>query len=138
MGGLRHTRNRRTRDHSYGAHTEPIARLRRGVALLCAATALIGALLVCLGPVPAPADGGGTHPAPSSAPAYNCPYEQGHCKVFPHLSPAILTAPPQDSPPGEVALLVRRAGGVPAAGPVRGGEAWARAPGKHVLQVLRR
>ncbi|MFF0742661.1 hypothetical protein ACFYVL_19915 [Streptomyces sp. NPDC004111] len=139
MGGLRHTRNSRTGRHERPARTRGIARVRRGVALLCAATALFGALLICLGPAPASASGGGPHAAaPSPAPVYNCPYEQGHCGVFPHLSPAILTAPSQDAPPEALALPVRRADGTAPAGVRRGDGAWPRAPGPHVLQVLRR
>lgn len=139
MGGLRHTRNSRTGCHGRPVRTRGIARVRRGVALLCAAAALFGALLVCLAPAPALAAPGGPHPVTlSPAPAYNCPYEQGHCGVFPHLSPAILTAPSQDASPGALALPERRAGEAGPAGVRRGGEAWARAPGRHVLQVLRR
>jgi hypothetical protein len=139
MGGLRHTRNSRIGRNKRLVHTRGIARVRRGVALLCAAAALFGALLVCLAPAPALAAPGGPHPVTlSPAPAYDCPYEQGHCGVLPHLSPAILTAAPQDAPPGALVLPVRRAGEAGAAGARRGGEAWARAPGRHVLQVLRR
>ncbi|MFD3517859.1 hypothetical protein [Streptomyces sp. NPDC058657] len=108
------------------------------MALLCASAALFGALLVCLGPVAALADGGPHTAAPSPAVAYNCPYEQGHCGVLAHLAPAILTAPPQDAPPGALALPVRREEAAGPAGVRRGGEARARAPGRHVLQVLRR
>ncbi|MCX5201615.1 hypothetical protein OG897_09150 [Streptomyces sp. NBC_00237] len=136
MGGLRHIRT--------GSTT---CRFRRGVALLCAATALLGALLTCLSPGSRASTGGpdtwrtphhATAVPYATAPAYNCPYDRGGCGVFPHLSPAVLTAPPQDSAPGTALLAVRYAknGEVPRTG--RDGEVRARAPGKHALGVLRR
>ncbi|MEU8891041.1 hypothetical protein [Streptomyces sp. NPDC048442] len=140
MGGLRHFRNRGTSAH--------VARIRRGVSLLCAVAALFGALLVCLGPA-AGAGGGEVHagsaaeaaaftPVFPASPAYNCPYGQGDCGVFPHASPAVLTAPPLEPLPGTVAPQVRHGGDGGVVGITRGDGAWARAPGAHVLMVLRR
>ncbi|MFJ2746014.1 hypothetical protein ACIO3O_40865 [Streptomyces sp. NPDC087440] len=114
--------------------------VRRGVALLCAAAALLGALLACLGPVGGGGEGRDSHrvTAGVAGAAYNCPYEQEGCGVFPHLSPAVLTAPPQDSAPGTAVLAVRHAGGDERPRVRRSGEVRARAPGAHVLGVLRR
>ncbi|MFI0978558.1 hypothetical protein ACH4SP_16365 [Streptomyces sp. NPDC021093] len=123
MGGLRHFRTRGTSAHA--------ARVRRGVALLCAVAALLGALLVCLTPARAETA------APPSA-AYNCPYDQGGCGLFPHAAPAVLTVPPLDTPPGAVALPVRHGGDGGTAKVARGDGTWARAPGPYVLMVLRR
>ncbi|MGW7415744.1 hypothetical protein [Streptomyces sp. NPDC054863] len=123
MEGSRHFRNRGT--------SVRLARIRRGVALLCAVAALFGALLVCLSPA-------GAETSSSLSPAYDCPYDQGGCGAFPHASPAVLTAPPPDALPGAVALPVRHEGGGQAVGVPRTDGARARAPGPYVLMVLRR
>ncbi|MFJ6700996.1 hypothetical protein ACIQM4_33775 [Streptomyces sp. NPDC091272] len=107
------------------------------MALLCAAAALFGALLACLGPARS-VENAGAHAAPSPASTYNCPYDQGDCGAFPHLSPAVLTAAPPDAPPSAAALPVRHGGEGTAAKSPRGDGTWARAPGAHVLMVLRR
>lgn len=138
MGDLRHIRNR----HTTGASSLVRTGGNRGVvALLCAAVALLGALLVCLAPGPAAAEPSGAPPqTPTSSAAYtyNCPYEHGGCGSFAHLSPAVLTASPPDAPLGADAPQVRRGSDGPTAGTRHGGVAWARAPGLHELQVLRR
>ncbi|GHH34202.1 hypothetical protein [Streptomyces candidus] len=139
MGDLRHIRTRRTTRASRLART---GGFRGAVALLCASTALLGALLMCLAPGPAAAaEPPGVPPqTPTSAAAhtYNCPYEHGGCGSFGHLSPAVLTSSPPDTPLGADAPRVRRGGAEETIGTRRGGEAWARAPGLHELQVLRR
>ncbi|MFD8196423.1 hypothetical protein [Streptomyces wuyuanensis] len=90
-------------------------------------------------PAPGPA-GGATRAVPGtradSAAAYTCPYDRGDCGLFPHLTAAVLTAPPQDAPPAAAGLTP---GAVPdrvPGGPPRTG-ALPRAPDLHVLQVLR-
>ncbi|GAA3489797.1 MULTISPECIES: hypothetical protein [Streptomyces] len=131
MGRVRHLRITGTVRHAW-----------RGAALLCAVAALLGTLLAC--PDPAGAGGGTAGPhregltTAAATAAYNCPYEQGGCGVFPHLAPAVLTAPPQDSAPGAAVLVVRHASGDERPRVRRAGEVRARAPGAHVLGVLRR
>ncbi|CAM5379666.1 hypothetical protein GCM10010329_14240 [Streptomyces spiroverticillatus] len=127
MGAARHTRITSTARHAW-----------RGVALLCAATALLGALLACLSPTGAGGEGVGPHRESPAATAYNCPYDDSGCGAFPHLAPAVLTAPPQDSAPGTAVLVVRHARGDERPRVRRAVEVRARAPGAHVLGVLRR
>ncbi|MFF1419679.1 hypothetical protein [Streptomyces sp. NPDC058280] len=67
---------------------------------------------------------------------FSCPYDNGDCGFFPHLSPAVLTVPPPAAPlTGGVQLQhlepPHPTGQVPRSG------ALARAPDLHVLQVLR-
>ncbi|MFI8770055.1 hypothetical protein ACIGN6_34790 [Streptomyces sp. NPDC053792] len=68
--------------------------------------------------------------------AYVCPYDRGGCSLFPSLSPAVLSAPPLDTP-------LHAEGGLPRVappagdGPARRSDARPRAPDLHVLQVLR-
>ncbi|MFE7132122.1 hypothetical protein ACFVIM_14790 [Streptomyces sp. NPDC057638] len=108
----------------------------RPTALLGAVATLLGALFLCLTP---PDD---HHPATAtaspSAPvvAYSCPYEKGACGIVPVAAPAVLTAPPPDTPTdaGEPAPRPDRLAAP--GGPDRS-EVRARAPDLHVLQVLR-
>lgn len=150
MGGMRSTRT---------AHTA------RPMALGSAVATLFAALFLCLGQAdtdpgaarkhgahgeagefsaaaaasPAAGRTGGTTrvvPGARAADAYTCPYDRGDCGLFPHLTPGVLTAPPQDAPPAPAGLPP---GAVPdrvAGGPRRTG-ALPRAPDLHVLQVLR-
>ncbi|MCX5382801.1 hypothetical protein [Streptomyces sp. NBC_00083] len=116
-----------------------LTRTTRPVALLSALAVLLAALFICL------AAGGGEGADPSrhhpdvlaGGPAqYGCPYDQDGCGLFPHAVPAVLTAPAPE-PPAQaaahgvrpVALRAEGAGVRPGARP--------RAPGLHVLQVLR-
>ncbi|MFD5097957.1 hypothetical protein [Streptomyces albidochromogenes] len=115
----------------------------RPMALLSAVATLLAALFVCLGMSPESREhhpGGGSvaavtavPPAPDR-PAYVCPYDSSHCGVLPHLSPAVLTVPPPAAPVTDEPLY--RAPPA-AAGPAPGCGAPARAPGRHVLQVMR-
>ncbi|MEU5216282.1 hypothetical protein AB0G79_08770 [Streptomyces sp. NPDC020807] len=119
------------------------------MALASAVATLLAALFVCLGGVE-PGDGDHHGEAADSAPAtydvravavtetgeYVCPYDRGGCSLLPSLSPAVLGAPPLDSP-------LHAAGGHPRldtaadAGPAHRSGARPRAPDLHVLQVLR-
>ncbi|MEU4347400.1 hypothetical protein [Streptomyces sp. NPDC023838] len=111
------------------------------MALLSAMATLLAALFLCLtaggtasaDPVPR-----AQHAVPvSGAAQYSCPSDRRDCGLFPHADPAVLTAPPplDTSAPGG-AHAVRTAAVRPSGAPVRGG-ARPRAPGLHVLQVLR-
>ncbi|MGW7194969.1 hypothetical protein [Streptomyces chryseus] len=114
------------------------------MALLSAVATLLAALFVCMGMSPesrehhAPGAGSVTAvtvaPTAPDAPAYVCPYDSSHCGVLPHLSPAVLTVPPPAAPVAAEPLY-----SVPpaTAGPACGCGAPARAPGRHVLQVMR-
>ncbi|MEV3990894.1 hypothetical protein AB0J57_18485 [Streptomyces sp. NPDC049837] len=66
---------------------------------------------------------------------YTCPYDRGDCRLFPYLTPAVLTAPPLDPPPHADGLV--RVALSPSAGRPAAHEARPRAPDLHVLQVLR-
>ncbi|MER6998309.1 hypothetical protein [Streptomyces sp. NPDC000410] len=135
MGGLRHIRTART------------ARIARPVALVTATATLLAALFVCLGAgrADAPTDHAEARPgtpALTAAPSayrhsqYSCPYDRDDCGLFPHLTPAVLTAPPPDTPVdgvGPVSWLAPE----PSPGQVRRTGALPRAPDLHVLQVLR-
>ncbi|OEJ27150.1 hypothetical protein AR457_24520 [Streptomyces agglomeratus] len=155
MGGRRQSRTGRNR------------RTTRPTALLSAVATLLAALFVCLGTGPEPRDHHGTGapaavaaeavpaavppgafagapaaphvPAPDAASArdgsaYICPYDSRHCGVSPHLSPAVLSAPPPATP---VAAEPQHLPPPAAADPVRGPGVLPRAPGRHVLQVMR-
>ncbi|MEV4943822.1 hypothetical protein [Streptomyces zaomyceticus] len=132
------------------------SRHARPMALVSAVATLLAALFFCLG------SGPGSHHEPAGshtgaraagnaaaltttvtgagpvavAVEYVCPYDRGGCSLFPSLSPAVLSAPPLDPPP-------HAAGGQPRLdppsgdGPARRSGARPRAPGLHVLQVLR-
>ncbi|WP_371652382.1 MULTISPECIES: hypothetical protein [unclassified Streptomyces] len=106
---------------------------------------LLGALFLCLTAGGLTAGGAASaDPAPlahhampvSGAAQYSCPYDRGDCGLFPHADPAVLTAPPLDTPALGAAHAVRAAAVRPSGAPVRGG-ARPRAPDLHVLQVLR-
>lgn len=113
------------------------------MALVSAVATLFAALFVCLGPDTG--TGEAHHQersrlvsvAPAQAEAeFSCPYDNGDCGLFPHLSPAVLTVPPPAAPAAtDVPLPHReppyRTGQVPRSGPL------IRAPDLHVLQVLR-
>ncbi|MFJ2112847.1 MULTISPECIES: hypothetical protein [unclassified Streptomyces] len=120
----------------------------RPTALVSAVATLFVALLVCLGGGPG-ADG--THheepatatvmsvaaPEPEPAEArYSCPYDKGACGFFPHLNPAVLTAPPPVAPLAD-AVQPTYLAPPPPTGQVSRSAAPARAPDLHVLQVLR-
>ncbi len=143
MGGLRQSRTGRTR------------RTTRPIALLSAVATLLVALFVCLGagfePGSEPrehhgAAAGAALPVPVASPAaaaaapardghaYVCPYDSQHCGAFPHLSPAVLTVPPPATP---VTAEPQHCAPQAATDPVRGAGALPRAPGRHVLQVMR-
>ncbi|MFD7440827.1 hypothetical protein [Streptomyces sp. NPDC059909] len=132
MGGPRHKR---------------IVRIARPTALVSAVATLLATLFICLGGradarTEAGLDHADGHTAITAAPSaqvraeYTCPYDRGDCGLFPHLSPAVLTAPPVDGPvdgatPPPVPAPAHDAGPAPRTG------ALARAPDLHVLQVLR-
>ncbi|MFJ6630132.1 hypothetical protein ACIQMR_01825 [Streptomyces sp. NPDC091376] len=133
MGGLRHTRT---------AHTA------RPMALGSAVATLLAALFLCLGQAETAAGTARPHDAhqgfegltaapgtPDQA-AYSCPYDRGDCDLFPHLGPAVLTAPPLDSPLAVSGLPADPATAALGGRPPRSG-ALPRAPDLHVLQVLR-
>lgn len=114
------------------------------MALMSAVATLLAALFVCLGMGPEPREhhdsaAGAVTAAVAVAPAqggpaYTCPYDSKRCGVFPHLSPAVLTAPPPATP---VAAEPQHFAPPAAADPVRDSGALPRAPGRHVLQVMR-
>ncbi|MGX1884714.1 hypothetical protein [Streptomyces sp. NPDC055287] len=111
------------------------------MALLSAVATLLAALFVCLGTGPEPREHHGAAAAVATTatpaqdgPAYICPYDSPHCGVFPHLSPAVLTAPPPATP---VAAEPQYSAPPAAAGPARGSDVLPRTPGRHVLQVMR-
>ncbi|MGP9021125.1 hypothetical protein ACT1U9_22360 [Streptomyces sp. BR1] len=112
------------------------------MALLSAMATLLAALFLCLtagGRASADAVPAAHHITITLAvgPAqYSCPYDRGDCGLFPHADPAVLTAPPLDTPAPSAAQAVRTAAAHPAVAPVRSG-AGPRAPDLHVLQVLR-
>ncbi|MEU0271337.1 hypothetical protein [Streptomyces sp. NPDC006307] len=115
-----------------------LIRVARPMVLGSAVVTLLAALFVCLG--------GGDRPEARQdeprritlaavATEYTCPYDHGDCALFPHLSPAVLTAPPLDPPrqtDGLAALTEAYAVDRPDRAGVR-----ARAPDLHLLQVLR-
>ncbi|MGW2561820.1 hypothetical protein ACWCXB_21720 [Streptomyces sp. NPDC001514] len=132
MGGPRHKR---------------IVRIARPTALVSAVATLLTALFICLdGRADARTDGDQGHAGArpgitvaASAPAraeYICPHDRGDCGLFPHLGPAVLTAPPVDGPVDSAAPPPSPAQAHRAAPAPRTG-AHPRAPDLHVLQVLR-
>ncbi|MEU7277541.1 hypothetical protein AB0A69_01915 [Streptomyces sp. NPDC045431] len=115
-----------------------LIRVARPMVLVSAVVTLLAALFVCLG--------GGDRPGAGQdeprritlaavATEYTCPYDHGDCALFPHLTPAVLTAPPLDPPrqPDGLAWLTQA---YAVDRPERIGVR-ARAPDLHVLQVLR-
>ncbi|MEU3725123.1 hypothetical protein [Streptomyces sp. NPDC031705] len=123
MGGWEHTGS--------GRHGRP---LRRAVlTLLVAVGVAAGVALLCVRPAAEPGRvhaGHGTHATCVS------PQDLPGCSPLSHVTPAVLPAPPP-------AVALPRSGPAPAvrpgaaAGPVRPPGTLARAPGLHVLQVLR-
>jgi hypothetical protein len=109
------------------------ARLARPSALLSAVATLLGALFLCLGP---PAEEHRPARGADPVPAYSCPHEGGSCGLRAPAVAAVLSAPPLDLPPPGGGPLVRP-GTRPGAGPGPADDARPRAPGLHVLQVLR-
>ncbi|WP_406001254.1 hypothetical protein [Streptomyces sp. NBC_00829] len=118
-----------------GPRVNGIARTARPMALLSAVATLLSALFIC---VSLPSG----HHAPASAAdgdtvtVYSCPYDDGGCGLLPTVSPAVLTAPPLDSPL-DAAEQPARPGQTDSAGAPPRSQAQPRAPGLHVLQVLR-
>ncbi|MFF3754074.1 hypothetical protein ACFYYH_27025 [Streptomyces sp. NPDC002018] len=119
------------------------------MALASAVATLFAALFICLGPESGadpgsgPGSTGGSHAvnrsftAVSKAEArFSCPYDDGDCGLFTHLSPAVLTVPPPASPLAADVQLPHRELPCPTGQVPRSG-ALARAPDLHVLQVLR-
>ncbi|MFF8376360.1 hypothetical protein ACF07V_09560 [Streptomyces sp. NPDC015661] len=124
------------------------------MALASAVATLLAALFLCLGTGPdgervhheegPRATGVTAHRGPTARTAeagsvtgeYICPYDRGGCSLFPSLSPAVLSAPPLDTPLHAGGGLPRLAP-PPADGPARRSDARPRAPDLHVLQVLR-
>jgi hypothetical protein len=127
MGGSRHLRT---------GVTHPMA-------LLSAVATLFAALFICLGPAePGHPDGSVSFTATQTTRTtqadtwYLCPYDRGGCGLLPQLNPAVLTAPPPAAP---LTAGVQLHGlGLPH--PIRRlprSAVFSRAPGLHVLQVLR-
>ncbi|MFE0426130.1 hypothetical protein [Streptomyces sp. NPDC058953] len=123
-----------------------LKRSTRPVALLSAAATLVGALVLCLsvaadshGRAPDRARGivavTGSAP-PSDLPSFVCPNDGGPCGLHPVMGAAVLTTPPPDTPPVAGELPAGPAGPAGPVGPA-GTDARPRAPGLHVLQVLR-
>ncbi|WP_251061143.1 hypothetical protein [Streptomyces sp. ISL-100] len=113
------------------------------MALMSAVATLLAALFVCLGMAPEPREHYESAAVATVAvadtptrhgPVYICPYDSQHCGVFPHLSPAVLTVPPPATP---VAAEPQYFAPPAVADPARGAGALLRAPGRHVLQVMR-
>ncbi|MEU0988902.1 hypothetical protein [Streptomyces sp. NPDC005953] len=117
-----------------GSRLDLITRSTRPAALLSAVATLLGALVICLGPLTdhhAPAPAAGDVP-----PAFSCPYDSGACGLLPEVSAAVLTSPPPDHPVDAGEQGVRRDTAPAVDRSTRSG-ALARAPDLHVLQVLR-
>ncbi|QDY76475.1 hypothetical protein [Streptomyces qinzhouensis] len=111
-----------------------LARTTRPVALLSAAATLLGALFLCLNA--AADDHAPGAAARDSVPAFSCPYDNGPCGLRPIVGAAVLTAPPPAAPPLSAESPRSPAGPPDLGGPDRSGPL-PRAPGLHVLQVLR-
>jgi hypothetical protein len=114
-----------------GPRLNHIARTARPMALVSAAVTLLGALFICLTPsVP-------HHAAPADVPAaYTRPYDDGACGLLPLVEPAVLTTPPPGTPLAAGAQPRHLEPPAPTDRLPRSG-ALPRAPGLHVLQVLR-
>ncbi|MET7711149.1 hypothetical protein [Streptomyces sp. NPDC005407] len=127
-----------------GSRLNHIARTARPMALLSAVATLLGALFICTSPAATPS--GPHHARAVSATsatsasdvetAYTCPYDRGACGLLPLVRPAVLTAPPLDAPLGAGAQPPHL-GPPPPASRLPRSEPLPRAPGLHVLQVLR-
>ncbi|MDQ0943956.1 hypothetical protein [Streptomyces sp. V1I1] len=130
-----------------GSRLNHIARTARPMALLSAVATLLGALFLCTSPAATPS---GPHhiratyavsatsatSASDVETAYSCPYDRGACGLLPLVRPAVLTAPPLDAPLDAWAQPPHL-GPPPPASRLPRSEALPRAPGLHVLQVLR-
>ncbi|MCH0539084.1 hypothetical protein I3F58_05835 [Streptomyces sp. MUM 203J] len=140
------------------------ARLSRPMALVSAVATLLATLFLCLAPAQH-TDGGGRSAARAGAPGevpagvtlvagaeaaagagarpfaglgserFGCPLDDRGCGLFPSLTPAVLTAPPLDSPLPADTVAARGQVAGPVALPCA--RALPRAPDLHVLQVLR-
>ncbi|MBM9621928.1 hypothetical protein JE024_24975 [Streptomyces zhihengii] len=129
-----------------GSRGVRVAHRVRPTALVSAVATLVGALFLCLGtgtgPAPAhhPAGEGrgvfSAAPGHDRTPTFGCPYDRGGCGLMPVLSPAVLTAPPLDTPLQAAAEPPYTVPPAPPGGH-RHSAAQPRAPDLHVLQVLR-
>ncbi|WP_328678566.1 hypothetical protein OG905_29290 [Streptomyces sp. NBC_00322] len=123
-----------------GPRLSHIARTARPTALLSAVATLLGALFICLSPPAehhAAASASGSTSASGDASAeYTCPYDRGACGLMPLVKPAVLTAPPLDTP-AEAGAQPPHLGAPPAGASLPRSGAQPRAPSLHVLQVLR-
>ncbi|HZX36949.1 MAG TPA: hypothetical protein VFF37_01185 [Streptomyces sp.] len=130
-----------------GPRLNHIERTARPMALLSAVATLLGALFICTSPAASPADP--HHARAASAitataaisasdaeTAYTCPYDRGACGLMPLVKPAVLTAPPLDAPL-DAGAQPSHLGPPPPASRLPRSQALPRAPGLHVLQVLR-
>lgn len=108
------------------------------MALLSAVATLLAALFICSATdAPAPRRGGSVVSLAGAPDArYDCPYDRGHCTLFPRMGTAVLTVQPPTAPlaadSGSPHLEHAHAGGRALRSGTR-----ARAPDLHVLQVLR-
>ncbi|MFC8915963.1 hypothetical protein ACFT5C_09345 [Streptomyces sp. NPDC057116] len=113
------------------------------MAIIGAVATLFAALFICLAPHGGAegrdrahaVEAAGYTPAERVVTAYACPYDDADCRLFPHLNPAVLTAPPLDPPPHTDVLV--RAALPPATGPPAASQERSRAPDLHALQILR-
>ncbi|AZM88924.1 MULTISPECIES: hypothetical protein [Streptomyces] len=123
MGGWEHTRS--------GRHGRPF---RRAVlVLLVAAGVAAGMAFLCVRPAAEP---GRVHAGHGAHATCVSPYDPPGCSPLSHVTPAVLPAPPPAAAlPGSGPAPAARPGA--AQGPVRPPGTLARAPGLHVLQVLR-
>jgi hypothetical protein len=127
-----------------GSRLNHIARTARPMALLSAVATLLGALFICTSPAASTSGPHHTRAITAISPisasdvetAYTCPYDRGACGLLPLVKPAVLTAPPLDAPLAAGAQPPHLDPPQPASRLPRP-EALPRAPGLHVLQVLR-
>lgn len=120
-----------------GTRTDRLRRTERPTALLSAVATLLGALFICLGPAGPHHDRTGpSAPEFPTVTAYSCPDDDGGYGPLPRLSPAVLTAPPLDTPVEAGTEPPRPGPSADAGRPDRSGVR-ARAPDLYVLQALR-
>ncbi|MCX5378660.1 hypothetical protein [Streptomyces sp. NBC_00091] len=123
MGGWEHTRS--------GRHGRPLR--RASLLLLIVFGVAAGVAFLCARPAAEP---GRVHAGHGAHATCVSPYDLPGCSPLSHVTRAVLPAPPP-------AVALPRSGPAPAArpgsaaGPVRPPGTLARAPGLHVLQVLR-
>ncbi|MFF5702872.1 hypothetical protein ACFY7H_10260 [Streptomyces sp. NPDC012794] len=109
---------------------------RAFLVLLIAAGVAAGVAFLCVRPAAEPGRVHAGHSGHAAHATCVSPYDPPGCSPLSHVTPAVLPAPPP-------AVALPRSGPVPAArpgaaaGPVRPPGTLARAPGLHVLQVLR-